>query len=154
MPSWFRRRRELVSAVLIFGILLGFFALPQQLRPSADVPLMLYIAPQLEQSVFGTSLGSMGDDSVVIEAYVDANGRVEDYRILSQSDDCQSRAAGSEEPADLHDLPSGAFHGRADLRTSSDLFFEDQRERVESKFPVLSSQFSVLRNFQIAFSGN
>ncbi len=75
----------LVSAVLIFGLLLGFFALPGQLQASsADVPLMLYTGPQLEQSVFGTSLGSIGEDSVVIEAYVDANGRVQDYRILSQ----------------------------------------------------------------------
>ncbi len=75
-----------MSAILTFGLLLGFFALPQQLIASADVPLMLYTGPQLKQSVFGTSLGSMGEDSVVIEAYVGANGRVEDYRILSQSD--------------------------------------------------------------------
>jgi len=81
----------LVSAVLIFGLLLGFFALPGQLQASsADVPLMLYTAPQLEQSVFGTSLGSIGEDSVVIEAYVDANGRVQDYRILSQSEDAKA----------------------------------------------------------------
>jgi len=81
----------LVSAVLIFGLLLGFIALPSQLQASSgDVPLMLYTAPQLEQSVFGTSLGSIGEDSVVIEAYVDANGRVQDYRILSQSDDAKA----------------------------------------------------------------
>ncbi len=81
----------LVSAVLTFGLLLGFFALPQQLQASSsDVPLMLYTGPQLLQSVFGSSMGSMGDDSVVIEAYVDANGRVEDYRILSQSEDAKA----------------------------------------------------------------
>lgn len=81
----------LVSAVLIFGLMLGFIALPSQLQASSgDVPLMLYTAPQLEQSVFGTSLGSIGEDSVVIEAYVDANGRVEDYRILSQSEDAKA----------------------------------------------------------------
>jgi Putative zinc-finger len=81
----------LVSAVLIFGLLLGFIALPGQLQASSgDVPLMLYTAPQLEQSVFGTSLGSIGDDSVLIEAYVDANGRIQDYRILSQSEDAQA----------------------------------------------------------------
>jgi len=73
----------LVSAVVIFGLLLGFFALPGQLQASSDVPLVFYTAPQLEQSVFGTSLGSIGEDSVVIEAYVDANGRGQDYRILS-----------------------------------------------------------------------
>jgi len=81
----------LVSAVLIFGLLLGFFALPAELQASSgDVPLMLYTGPQLEQSAFGTSLGNMGDDAVVIEAYVNANGRVEDYRILSQPDDAKA----------------------------------------------------------------
>ena len=81
----------LVSAVLFFGLLLGFFALPAELRASSgDVPLMLYIGPRLEQSAFGASLGNMGDDAVVIEAYVDANGRVEDYRILSQPDDAKA----------------------------------------------------------------
>jgi|CZKY01.1.fsa_nt_gi hypothetical protein len=81
----------LVSAVLFFGLLLGFFALPAQLRASSgDVPLMLYTGPQLEQSAFGTSLGNMGDDALVIEAYVDANGRVEDYRILSQPDEAKA----------------------------------------------------------------
>lgn len=81
----------LASAVLTFGLLLGFFALPAELQASSgDVPLMLYIGPQLEQSAFGTSLGNMGDDAVVVEAYVDANGRVEDYRILSQPSDAQA----------------------------------------------------------------
>jgi hypothetical protein len=79
----------LVTAVLVFGLLLGFFALPTQLQASSDVPLMLYTGPQLERSAFGTSLGSIGEDSVVIEAYVDANGRVQDYRILSQPDDAK-----------------------------------------------------------------
>jgi hypothetical protein len=78
----------LVSAILFFGLLLGFFALPAELRASsADVPLMLYTGPELERSAFGTSLGNVGDDALVIEAEVDANGRVEDYHILSQPDD-------------------------------------------------------------------
>jgi len=81
----------LVTAVLVFGLLLGFFALPGQLQASSgDVPLMLYTRPQLQQSVFGTSLGSFGEESVVIEALVDANGRVEDYRILSEPDDAKN----------------------------------------------------------------
>jgi hypothetical protein len=81
----------LVSAVLFFGLLLGFFALPAELLASnSDVPLTLYTGPQLQQSAFGTSLGNMGDDAVVVEAYVDANGRVEDYRILSQPSDAQA----------------------------------------------------------------
>jgi hypothetical protein len=81
----------LVSAMLTFGLLLGFFALPATLQASnGDVPLMLYTRPELEQSAFGTTLGNIGDDAVVVEAYVDANGRVEDYRILSQPDDAQA----------------------------------------------------------------
>src|ERR1035438_4775137 len=81
----------LVSAVLFFGLLLGFFALPAELRASSgDVPLMLYTEPELERSAFGTSLGNVGDDALVIEADVDANGRVEDYHILSQPDDAKA----------------------------------------------------------------
>ncbi len=81
----------LASAVLFFGLLLGFFTLPAELRASSvDVPLMLYTGPQLEESAFGMTLGNMGDDAVVVEAYVDANGRVEDYRILSQPDDARA----------------------------------------------------------------
>ncbi len=74
----------LVTAVLIFGIFMGFSALPLQ-AGNADVPLMVATAPQLEQSSFGTAMSSINDDSLVIEAYVDSNGRVDDYRILSDS---------------------------------------------------------------------
>lgn len=79
----------LVSAVLIFGVLMGFFALPAQLQASnTDVPLMLYTAPELQQSGFGgLMLNSINGDSLVIEAYIDANGRVQDYRIVSDPDD-------------------------------------------------------------------
>jgi len=81
----------LVSAILFFGLLLGFFALPAELRAnSGDVPLMLYTQPELERSAFGTSLGNVGDDALVIEADVDANGRIEDYHILSQPDDAKA----------------------------------------------------------------
>ena len=74
----------LVTAVLIFGIFMGFSALPLQ-AGNADVPLMLATAPQLEQSSFGSAMSAVSDDSLVIEAYVGSNGRVEDYRILSGS---------------------------------------------------------------------
>jgi len=80
----------LASAVLTFGFLMGVLALPLQAgRP--DVPLTLNTAPQLEQSAFGSALSSIKGDSLVIEAYVDSNGRVEDYRVLSNP----------EEPKDL-----------------------------------------------------
>jgi hypothetical protein len=82
----------LATAVLIFGFLMGFLALPLQ-ADNPDVPLMLTTAPQLQQSAFGTALESITDDSLVIEAYVDSNGRVQDYRVLSN-------------PQDTKDLPS------------------------------------------------
>src|SRR5579863_8934120 len=74
----------LATAVLIFGVLLGFLAFPLQ-ASNADVPLSLNTAPQLEQSGFGSALDSIHDDSLVIEAVVDSNGRVQDYRVLSSS---------------------------------------------------------------------
>jgi anti-sigma factor RsiW len=73
----------LVAAVVIFVVLMGFLA-PLQADHS-DVPLMLHTAPQLQQSAFGSALDSINDDSLVIEAYVDSKGRVQDYRILSDS---------------------------------------------------------------------
>jgi len=75
----------LASALITFGFLLGFLALPLQ-AGRTDVPLTFNTAPQLEQSAFGNSLGSLKDDSLVIEAYVDSNGRVQDYRVLSNPD--------------------------------------------------------------------
>jgi hypothetical protein len=73
----------LTAAVVIFVVLMGFLA-PLQ-ADNSDVPLMLHTAPQLQQSAFGTALDSINDDSLVIEAYVDTQGRVQDYRILSGS---------------------------------------------------------------------
>jgi hypothetical protein len=74
-----------VAAVIVFGLLLGFFALPSPLQASSeDVPLMFYTPPRLQSSgLTGMGVGSINTDSLVVEAYVDASGRVEDYRILS-----------------------------------------------------------------------
>ncbi len=72
----------LVTTVVLFGLLTAFLA-PALRADHPDVPLMLYTAPVLQQSAFGSAASSIQDDSLVIEAYVDANGRVQDYRILS-----------------------------------------------------------------------
>jgi hypothetical protein len=78
-----------IVAIAIFGFVIGS-TLPQlQARNTNDVPLMLYTGPELEESSFATTLNSVSDDSLVIEAYVDANGRVQDYRIISDSDSSQ-----------------------------------------------------------------
>jgi anti-sigma factor RsiW len=72
----------LASAVVMFGLLMGFLAVPLPVK-SADVPLTFSTTPQLEESAFGNTYDSLKDDSLVIEAYVDSNGRVQDYRVLS-----------------------------------------------------------------------
>ena len=73
----------LLSAILIFGLLIGFFAVPSL---NNDVPTMLYTPPELAMAPFGLS-NSIASDSLVLEAYIDANGRVQDYRVLSAPDD-------------------------------------------------------------------
>ena len=80
----------LASAVITFGLLMSFFALPGQLQAgSTDVPLLLHTGPELLQSSFVSEMSRIDSDSLVIEADVDANGRVQDYRILSDSKEAQ-----------------------------------------------------------------
>jgi len=71
----------LVSAIVFFGLLIGFFAIPSS---NNDVPVsnVFYTAPELAISPFGLT-DSISSDSVVLEAYIDSNGRVQDYRVLS-----------------------------------------------------------------------
>ena len=77
-----------LSALLIFGIAMAYFVVPSALQANDDVPLiMVNTAPQLQQSALGMNMNSIDADSLVIEADVDANGRVQDYRILSDSSD-------------------------------------------------------------------
>jgi Putative zinc-finger len=73
----------LLSAIVFFGLLIGFFAVPSL---SNDVPTSLYRPPELAMTPFGLS-NSISSDSLVLEAYVDANGRVQDYRVLSSPED-------------------------------------------------------------------
>jgi hypothetical protein len=82
-----------LTSVIIFGLLIGLFALPSQLRASSnDVPTMLYTAPQLMTSPFATSVGANGSEMIIVsvEADVDAAGRVQGYRIVSSSSDPKS----------------------------------------------------------------
>ena len=80
----------LACAVLIFGLVAAILAIPGQLQANnqQDVPLMLNTGPELQQSGFST-LSSINAESLVIEAYVDSRGRVEDYKILSDPGDSQ-----------------------------------------------------------------
>jgi len=80
----------LACAVLIFGLVAAILAIPGQLQANntEDVPLLLNTGPELQQSAFGT-MSTINAESLVIEAYVDKNGRVQDYKILSDPGDSQ-----------------------------------------------------------------
>jgi len=71
-----------ISAVLFFGLIIGYIAVPVPVEASSDVVPMLYTPPQLSSSPFLATIGRI-DGSLVVETYVDANGRVQDYRIIS-----------------------------------------------------------------------
>ena len=78
----------LFSSVVIFGVLMGLFGLPSlDAMNRNDIPLLLYTAPELQSSSFGTTIGSVNTDALVIEAYVGSDGRIQDYRILSDPAD-------------------------------------------------------------------
>jgi hypothetical protein len=80
-----------LSALIIFGIAMVYFVAPSSLQASNDVPLvMVNTAPQLQQS--GSGMNQINDDSLVIEAYIDVNGRVQDFRILSDPDGAKELA--------------------------------------------------------------
>ena len=80
----------LACALLIFGLVTAILAMPGEVQANTqDVPTVLNTGPELQQSVFGTTLSAMNTDSLVIEAYVDKNGRVQDYRILSDPGESQ-----------------------------------------------------------------
>jgi anti-sigma factor (TIGR02949 family) len=79
----------LACAILIFGLVAAIVAIPGQLQANnQDVPLVLNTGPELLQSAFG-SVSSINAESLVIEAYVDSHGRVDDYKILSDPGDSQ-----------------------------------------------------------------
>jgi hypothetical protein len=85
----------LVATLLIFGLVAGILAAPPSVHANAaDVPLMFSTDPELLPNSFGFTMGPISDDSFLIEAYVDANGRVQDYRVLS----------GADNPKDLREL--------------------------------------------------
>ena len=74
----------LVSAVVMFGILIGFFAIPARVSANSDVPTSLYMPPRLASAPFSNAIAA--GSPVVIEAYVDASGRLQDYRIIAGED--------------------------------------------------------------------
>ena len=84
----------LVSAIIFFGVLIGFMAMPVHLSAARDdVPTLLYTPPRLQ--ALPSNLGlesepSANSEPVVVETTVDANGRVQDYRIISGPADARA----------------------------------------------------------------
>jgi hypothetical protein len=75
-----------LTTLLVFGVLMSVLW-PAQVRASNDVPTMLYTPAELKSSPFELTMGTANTDSLVVEAYVGADGRVLDYRILSAPED-------------------------------------------------------------------
>lgn len=76
----------LITTLVIFGMLISILY-PSQVRASNDVPTLLYTPAQLQSTPFELSMGVANADSLVVEAYVGPDGRVQDYRILSAPED-------------------------------------------------------------------
>jgi hypothetical protein len=75
----------IVTTLIVFGLLISFLY-PSQVRASNDVPTMLYTPAQLQFTPFELS-GVASAESLVVEAYVGPDGRVQDYRVLSAPED-------------------------------------------------------------------
>ena len=75
----------LVTAVVFFGLFVGFFVQPPSVSASNDIPTLLYTPPRLVSASFYGAESTL-KSPVVIEAFVNAQGRVEDYNVISGDD--------------------------------------------------------------------
>jgi len=79
----------LLSAIVFFGVLIVLLV-PAQVSAFDDVPSSFYTPPRLQLAEYPEQQLNL-EAPVVIETYVDASGRVENYRIISGPDDEQIR---------------------------------------------------------------
>ena len=79
-----------LSAIICFGLLMGFFALPSPLQAADDVelPMTFYTTPELRPypEFVRPTLASNSSGIVTVEAVVGEDGRVQDYRVVSDPD--------------------------------------------------------------------
>jgi hypothetical protein len=76
----------LVTAIVFFGLFVGFFVQPPSVSAANDVPTQLYTPPRLQYASLYGNNGVEFNEPLVIEAFVNSQGRVEDYRIISGVD--------------------------------------------------------------------
>jgi hypothetical protein len=76
----------MLSAILIFGLLIGVLV-PAHLTGANDVPTMLYTPPEMTSAPFGLGSGAINGEAILVEAVIDAHGRVQDYRVLTSPGD-------------------------------------------------------------------
>jgi anti-sigma factor RsiW len=79
----------LVAAIFMFGLMIGAFV-PAGAQRSNDLPSGFYTPPRLEPSEYSNALLNLASP-VVIAVDVDADGRVQDYNLVSGSDDEETR---------------------------------------------------------------
>jgi anti-sigma factor RsiW len=85
------------SSVLLIGtviVLVSMFAQPESALSATDEPLSRATAPRLLYLSSSAGDSGMGADSVpiVVEAYINGEGQVYDYRIVSGQDDQETRS--------------------------------------------------------------
>jgi anti-sigma factor RsiW len=72
----------LVTTIVMFGLLINLL-MPMQVPGANDVPTTFYTPPQLQSTPFEVAMDAGRPEPLIVEAYVGADGRVQDYRILS-----------------------------------------------------------------------
>jgi hypothetical protein len=72
----------LITTIVIFGLLINFLV-PAQVVSANDVPTTFYTPPELRSTPFEVAMDPSHPEPLIVEAYVGADGRVQDYRILS-----------------------------------------------------------------------
>jgi anti-sigma factor RsiW len=96
-PFLLQAAAGLASAVLLLGtviLLVGIVTKPETAQASGDEPLGMATAPRLIYSAAGTGDNQIAalPAPIVIEAYINGEGRVYDYRIVSGPNDAGTRS--------------------------------------------------------------
>ena len=94
-PLMLQASAGLASTVLLIGtllLLIGTFAAPEPLS-ARDEPLGMATSPRFLYSTFDDISSSAASNPVVVKAYVNGDGKVYDYRIVSGPTDAKTKEA-------------------------------------------------------------